>query len=280
MSTMKTNAIATPADLYPRASLPTEKQVEHLRGQVDAAPPIVVATLDLTRDDALIELDKAVVLVDGAHRLLAAQLDGLERVKVENLGPMTKQAILEEAIRRNASHGKQLSMADKRKLAKAMVAQGQKPKGIRELLAVGERTLTRWVEDEKKELSIKQWAQAEKLIKSGASVTAAAKEVGVPRSTLQGWQKNPPKKADRPDPAPKQESFDPSDVDTSEAVATVGANRVDAIVESIIEFAKDAAKQAMADAKDGGSYPHWTELTEAAIERIRAAYPRGHKVKS
>lgn len=268
--------IEVPEGLYPRASMPTEKDVEHLIGV--NYPPIVIAELvesqDPARPEVMTETGR-IVLVDGAHRLTAAQLEGTGKVMAESLGELTAEEVLREAITRNATHGKQLSMKDKEKLAKAYAAQSWKPKDIVALLAVGERTVGRWIADVAEETKLKQWAKAEKLLAKGASQSSVAKELGVPRSTLAGWQKNPPEAKER---APKAEPIQPVEHDVDGATKILGAGRIRSIAEAIVEFAKDSSKELSNSVADGEDYPHWTELCEAAIKAIRASYPKEWRV--
>lgn len=267
------STIEVPQALYPRASQPTEKDVEHLRGQSEVWPVIIVATLSESPDPAqpdLLESTGRTVLVDGAHRLMAAKLDGVTTIRSANLGELTAEQVLSEAIARNATHGKQLSMRDKQRLAKHYASLAWKPAQIQNLLAVGARTVSRWVEEEKKAAAVKAWKKAEKLMEKGVSVSAAAKEVGVPRSTLTGWKKNPPKPAEKPEPSPKQDNLPDPEI----AEKAIGEDRVDAIVESIVGFAQDAANELDAQCEGGDYSPHWSELCEAAITKIRKAYPK------
>ena len=268
--------VEVPEGLYPRASRPGEKDVEHLRGCAEAFPPIVVAQLLEAPDPAqpdLFELTGATIVVDGVHRLTAAALDGVAELPYEDLGQMTGPEILAEAIKRNATHGKQLSMRDKERLANLYAADGYKVGDIVKLLAVGERTVSRWVAETKEAEKLKAWKKAEKLIAKGASISAAAKEVGVPRTTLKGWTENPPEPAPKK-PAPKQEKLQ---IDTTLAKEAV-KGRVAAIAEMIEEFAKDSSREASNAVGDGEEYPAWYEISEVAIAAIRARYPKDVEV--
>lgn len=270
--TIGVQQVTVPEGLYPRASKPSEKDVEHLRGCADAFPPIAVAQLLEAKDPAqpeLLELTGAMVIVDGLHRLTAAALDGVSELAYEDLGQMTGPEILAESIKRNATHGKQLSMKDKERLANLYTAEGFKVGEIVTLLAVGERTVSRWVAETKEAEKLKAWKKAEKLIEKGVSVSAAAKEVGVPRTTLKGWTENPPAAKER-EKAPKQEKIP---IDTTMAKEVV-KNRATAIAEMIEEFAKDCSREASNAAADGEDYPTWYEISEVAIAAIRAKYPK------
>lgn len=153
---------------------PAEKAVAHLRGGIDF-PAIVTA-------------NGGKHLVDGAHRTLALILDGVNEVTVQDLGDLTEDQILREAIERNATHGKQLSLAEKAKLARRMEGD-MKQKDMAKLFAVSERTVSRWIDEVKEARRIATTKKAIKLVEGGMSINAAAKELGVSRSTLDGWLK-------------------------------------------------------------------------------------------
>jgi ParB-like chromosome segregation protein Spo0J len=268
--TLATADIQVPRELYPRSFMPQEKDVQHLIG-VDF-PAITVA--EVTNPEAE-DLNQATyfALVDGAHRILATELQGFDEIEAEVV-QLSEGDVLQEAIRRNASHGKQLSMKDKAKVARKLVEDGWKVAGLVSLLSVGERTVSRWVSDAKEAKKLTDYAKVKKLMDKGCSLAGAAREVGVARSTAKGWVDNPPQPKPK-EAAPKQSTADYAD--PKEATKAVGQDRIDAVVEMVVEFAKDSAKELDAEATDGGYAPHWTELTEAAIKAIRKSYPKGWK---
>jgi transposase len=271
--TVAISDIQVPKELYPRASMPQEKDVQHLIG-VDFPAITIAEVINPTTED--LAAATALFLVDGAHRMLANELQGQAEITAEVL-ELSYGEVLSEAIQRNATHGKQLSMRDKEKVATGLIADGWKIADLVGLLSVGERTVSRWVADAKEAKKLKDYAGIQRNIKKGMSVAGAAREVGVARSTAQGWIDNPPEAKPK---APKQESFDePEPLDTKQARKSLGQERIDAVVEMIVEFAKDSAKEIEAAADDGADFPHWTEVAEAAIEDIRKSYPRGWKVK-
>jgi hypothetical protein len=92
-------------ELYPRLR-EDDAAIERYRDAVDQLPPIVVA-----RDG---------VLVDGFHRWQAHRREGHAEIQAENLGELPDAEILRESYRRNATHGQQLSKADKISAAEHM----------------------------------------------------------------------------------------------------------------------------------------------------------------
>lgn len=89
-------------ELYPRLK-PMDDVVERYRDSASNLPPIAVA-----RDG---------VLVDGYHRWQAHVREEIEMIRVENLGDLTDAEIFRESIKRNSTHGQQLSRDEKKPLA-------------------------------------------------------------------------------------------------------------------------------------------------------------------
>jgi transposase len=249
--------IEVPMDLYPRSRMPQNKEVQHLIG-VDF-PPITTAQIKREDEDGVSFI--MTVLVDGAHRMLATELEGDEEIDCYDLGLMEEHEVRAMAIKENARHGKQLSMTDKQKLAKAFAADGLTVREIVSTLSVGERTVSRWVAEAKEKKKSADWKAAEKIIKAGGSVSAAAKDVGVSRSTLQGWVKSPPKPATRPTSSPAQLKDNTANVECPD--------RVDALAAMVITDAKDIAKEL--------DDTCWAEIVIAVTAKLVKALPKEWK---
>jgi len=267
MATKKTNTCAigqieTPIDLYPRTKLPGEKDVQHLLG-VDF-PPIATAQVKFVEDEGLETI--RTVLVDGAHRLEAARIQGFKEIECEDLGLLEETEVLNQAIRRNRAHGKQLSMADKAKLARIYATEGWKVAAIQGQLSVGERSVSRWVSEAKEAKKLSDYAKVVKLVEKGCTVAGAARDVGVARSTAQGWIDNPPEAKDR---TPKSKDKDGPGLTKNPAEAEC-PDRVEALAQVIIEDAHDLSKE-MEESS-------WIEIAEAVIKTVRASYPKSWKV--
>ena len=254
-TTMGISSIDVPAGMYPRSKRPTEKDVQHLIG-VDF-PPIVTAQVKTAGEDG--KTFVRTVLVDGAHRILAAELQGKTEISCEDMGLLEEADVLATAIALNAQHGKQLSMSDKARLAKQLIAEN----GVGEvavLLSVGERTVSRWVAEAKEGNKLKDYAKAKKLIDAGASVTAAAKDVGVPRSTLKDWVANPPEKKE------KQADLNPDWINPAE---TECPDRITALADLIVSDSKEIAKE-LEDSS-------WPEIVLAVVAKLQKALPKEWK---
>lgn len=97
-STIAVDHVEYVKELYPRLR-PDDAAIERYRDAIEHLPPIVVA--------------RGRILVDGFHRWQAHRLEGVERINAEDLGDLGDKEILRESYRRNASHGQQLTKADK-----------------------------------------------------------------------------------------------------------------------------------------------------------------------
>lgn len=122
-------------DLYPRKGIDPE-MVNQYSLNLDALPPIVV-TEDLT-------------LVDGYHRLVAYRNDGREEIETKII-KCPQERILYEATRRNALHGKQLTIGEKRHLAAIFFKEGLREVQIAKVLALGKSTVSEWLKNKKHE---------------------------------------------------------------------------------------------------------------------------------
>lgn len=129
-------------DIYPRFQA-DNYTVNQYRLCIDQLPPIT-----LTKDN---------VLIDGYHRLLAHKLEGLKEIEVEFVETTDHLELLLESIRRNSSHGKQLSIDEKRasslKLYKAGITDLDK---IALILSVTRQSVSNWTKDIRQEAKEKR----------------------------------------------------------------------------------------------------------------------------
>lgn len=139
MSAMiSTDAVRFVKELYPRLR-EDDAAIERYRDAVDQLPPIVVA-----RDG---------ILVDGFHRWQAHRREGRAEIAAENLGNLSDSEIFTESIKRNASHGHQLTRKDKENLAGklwrsfAHLGKEERYAEIAKILAVHVSSTKRWTKD-------------------------------------------------------------------------------------------------------------------------------------
>ncbi|MCK5260634.1 MAG: ParB-like nuclease domain-containing protein [Thermoplasmatales archaeon] len=127
-------------ELMPREEL-DKTLVETYAENVDALPPII-----LNQED---------VLIDGWHRLEAHKLKGLKEIEYILKKTKDDKEIMEEAVKANATHGKQLSMKEKKKTAiRLFDASDGNPdykKHLLSIFGVSKSTLYKWIEDIAKE---------------------------------------------------------------------------------------------------------------------------------
>jgi ParB-like chromosome segregation protein Spo0J len=132
--------------LYPRLR-PVEMLIQQYMDNVDAAPAIVVA--------------RGCILVDGYHRWQAHKRNGATEVRALDLGDMSDEDILAEAIRLNARHGWSLTPEEKRHLAPILVDSQKKTIGdAARCLAVSERSVLSWLAAHRSEAVRKAKAEA------------------------------------------------------------------------------------------------------------------------
>ena len=168
-------------ELYPRLR-EDDAAIERYRAGLGNLPPIVVA--------------RGGVLVDGFHRWQAHRREKAETIQAEDLGDLTDAEIVREAITRNATHGQQLSAADKKRLAGDLwlklgeTSSGSRVDEIAQLLSVSPRSVQDWTKDaratEKAQQQAKAWdlwLDCHDLREIAAGVLGDAEK----KSTVDGW---------------------------------------------------------------------------------------------
>lgn len=167
-------------ELYPRLK-PLDDVIERYRDALENLPPIVVA--------------KGGVLVDGYHRWQAHVREGAADIAAEDLGDLSDAEILRESISRNASHGQQLSRADKQKMAARLwtaladLPTAERVQDISGLLAVSERSVQSWTKDVRKAEKDAAQAKAFDLWLDCHEQQGIADQLAVSEATISGWFK-------------------------------------------------------------------------------------------
>jgi hypothetical protein len=170
-------------DLYPRQH-EDENTIERYREAIDHLPSITVAR-SLTRGGGWI-------LVDGFHRWKAYQREGKKTIQAEDLGELTDEQILKEAISRNAGHGRQLDISDKRwnadRLYKRLSGSpDERCSVIAEVLSITVATAKKYCEEakrsEKEILQDKAWEQWLDCL----TEREISEQIKVPQQTISGW---------------------------------------------------------------------------------------------
>jgi hypothetical protein len=195
---MKISDVRVVTDLYPRIKEDSEA-ISRYRDSIEQLPPIVVA-----RDG---------ILVDGFHRVQAHKLENIEYINVENLGDISDNEIFNEAIRRNSSHGQQLSQKDKRVIAKklwrTLVHLGDSRKGeIGKLLSISERSVESYTKDARDEEKEEREQKAIDMWLNCHTQEDIAEFIGVPQRTLSDWISGYRKLAETTKPPTSLQTFD------------------------------------------------------------------------
>ena len=135
--TIQVSEVIFRKDLYPRnAHVPT--LVQQYAQDIELLPPI--------------EVNQNNELIDGWHRWTAhrkLERETIEVIRTETYGDMD---LLLKAAQRNASHGMQLSLSDKKGLVQRVYAEtpeserGNKKKELASMLAITERSVNSYVE--------------------------------------------------------------------------------------------------------------------------------------
>lgn len=165
-------------DLYPRLE-EDDANIERCRAAIDKIPPIVVA-----RDSN--------VLVDGYHRWQAHRREKLDEIEAINLGDLTDIEIIKESLKRNASHGQQLSAKDKKKNAERLYRDlagdpKERYQEISELLSITLATAKKYCAEARRDEKEAQQEKAWDLWLDCWAQEAIADEVGVNQATVSRW---------------------------------------------------------------------------------------------
>lgn len=171
---MRVDDVRFVKELYPRLR-EDDAAIERYRSALDRLPPIVVA-----RDG---------VLVDGFHRWQAHRREGVESIDAENLGNLTDAEILRESVRRNATHGHQLTAKDKRSMADQLWRSGTRDDDeLCEILSISKATLDTYLRDAKRDEKQEQIAKAWDMHLDCMSQEQIAKAIGgVTQKTVSNW---------------------------------------------------------------------------------------------
>jgi transposase len=219
------DAVQFVKELYPRLR-EDEAAIERYRHAVDLLPPIAVA--------------RGHVLVDGFHRLQAHRREQRETIAAEDLGNLTDAEIRRESITRNATHGHQLSQADKRRLAAmlfrdfAALRNGERIGEIAQLLSVSTRSVESWTQDARATEKAEQQSRAWDMWLDCWEQKAIAAEIGVSEATISEWFDK--RKSAENEPPESRQHFDIWTFPTSDSVGGVFGRMPPQVVENLLWF--------------------------------------------
>jgi hypothetical protein len=133
---VKLDEVVFREDLYPRLET-SAATVQKYAEDICTLPPII--------------LNQHKELVDGWHRWTAHKKNGEEDIDCVIVETVSDADLLEKAIEKNATHGLQLSQADKRDMARRIYngtpdrVRDDKKRYLAKLLSVSERTIREWL---------------------------------------------------------------------------------------------------------------------------------------
>lgn len=157
-------------ELYPRDSV-DQSQVNLYRQNLDELPPIILTKKDYT-------------LIDGFHRLQAHETEGRKTISVE-LRDIPKEKILIEAIRLNSRHGKQLTLPEKKKLARLLFKEDpNNGKELPKLLAVSSRSIREWTKEIRKDFKEEQTNRLLELYLLCKTQKEISEALDIPQNTI------------------------------------------------------------------------------------------------
>jgi hypothetical protein len=154
--------------LYPRSQMDTST-ISRYVDSLEELPPI--------------EINQNNVLIDGAHRLSAYKQANIEVIDCIVTTTSTDAELFELAIKRNATHGIQLTQKDKRSIANQLYDGSNKDR-LSVILSVPPRTLARWLEGKDKELREKRKEAVFDRYMRCYTQEAIADELDIPQPTI------------------------------------------------------------------------------------------------
>jgi transposase-like protein len=203
--TVPISSIIVIPDLYPRERN-MEERIEMFadifRNNPNDVPPIIVAPLA--------DEDKY-ILVDGNHRLAGAskvtfriKVDVYTDLVVSDLdSEETKRELIARAALANWYHGQPLTYQEMKQVVRKLYLMHLQENVLSDRFRVNIATIYRWLGDIRRKDKENKKEQLKNLIDKGMSVSQAAEEVGLPKSTVSRLltKKNADEKADRTEPA-------------------------------------------------------------------------------
>lgn len=170
METRKTSEIVWREDLYPRFE-PNPTTIQQYAESIEQLPPI--------------EVNQHNELIDGYHRWTAHKKAKCEAIQVVVTPTASDNEFLKLAIRRNASHGLQLSLDEKRDMARRLYTgkDGEKEELVT-LLSVGKSTVYNWLSRKDKDLKDERNRRIAELWLACYTEEEIAEQVGVSKATV------------------------------------------------------------------------------------------------
>jgi|19_taG_2_1085344.scaffolds.fasta_scaffold29919_2 transposase len=175
MKTIKVESVVFRDDLYPRIET-SVATVQKYAEDLSVLPPIAV--------------NQHNELIDGWHRWTAHKKNEAEEIRVVVVETASDAELLEKAIETNATHGLQLSQADKKAMAQTIYNgtpdkdRETKKKELAKILSVSERTVRDWLSRIDKDAKAARKERIFSMWLAGYTQQEIAADAGMPRKTV------------------------------------------------------------------------------------------------
>ena len=230
-------------DLYPRLR-PDDAAIERYRAALDKLPPIVVA--------------RGRVLVDGYHRWQAHRQESRDSVRAVDLGDLTDAEILRESYKRNATHGQQLSVADKRGAANQLYSTlsgtaDERYAEIADLLSISVETAKTYASDARRYEKQQQQDRAWDLWLDCHSEREIAAAIGVPQQTINRWVTQNRTASENGSPPGSRQHFDVWNFQTAAGESSYFGKMPPQVVENLLWLYTDPGRIVVDPFAGGGT---------------------------
>lgn len=166
---IKTADVIYEQKIYPRDNVDM-KVVAQYRDSIENLPAIVV--------------DKKNRIIDGYHRLLAYRQENIEEIEAELFDSDDDGLCLLESLKRNSKHGKQLSIAEKKKHARELYKRRIPEADVIGTLSISVRTLRSYLEDIKEKEEEGRNQRILEMYLACWTVQEIADDVGIDKSNV------------------------------------------------------------------------------------------------
>lgn len=158
-------------DLYPRIQ-PNSILIQQYAENIDVLPPI--------------EINQHNILIDGFHRWTAHKEAKIEIIKVIVIETKSDNDLLAMSIEKNAKHGLQLSISDKKRMAIRLynVGTGLDKKEICRILSISNSVISNYLTDIDKQIRAERKEKIFAMYLSGYTMQEIADETNVDEITI------------------------------------------------------------------------------------------------
>lgn len=181
MEEQRVSDIVWREDLYPRFE-PNAAVIQQYAQSLNMLPPV--------------EVNQRNELIDGFHRWKAHQKEGRETIAVTVTETVNDREFRLLAIRRNATHGLQLTNAEKKHHARMAYTGAEDKEELAQLFGVSSRTMHNWLQDADKALKEERDRKIASMWLACYTEGEIAEAAGIGRSTVAEMVQKPSEIAD------------------------------------------------------------------------------------